>query len=223
MIPPDGGREDGELAEGVSIFESEKKGDEAAERRAAHAGGCGVFAGAVGAVDEGEQFAHEQLAVGFGFASAHLPVGSVGILGHAAGSGVVQADDEERLHSSGEDFSISMLVHAPGAAGDEGRFGVEKILPVVEVEDGVAPVGVLVVSRRQVDEDVAIVGQEMAVPLAMDLQLRERSVVGDRRGAVAIDREVSLQIARLGFRWNPAASGVPPSPSNTVVEVLLIQ
>ena len=83
--------------------------------------------------------------------------------------------------------------------------------------------GVLVVARGQVDEDVAIVGQEMTVPLAMDLQPRERSLVGDTSGAVAIDREVSLQICEARLSLESGGERVPPSPSNTVLEVLLIQ
>ena len=78
-------------------------------------------------------------------------------------AGVVDADDDQRLDAAGVDQLRRGLADAPVLAFLERGVGLEQILPVVHVEDGVPGLGVPVVARRQPDEDVAIVLEEFGV------------------------------------------------------------
>jgi hypothetical protein len=69
--------------------------------------------------------------------------------------GVVDADDDQGLYVSALDQRLRRLVHAPFHAGDVRGRAVEYVLPVVQVEDGVAR-GAAVVTGREVDDYVAI-------------------------------------------------------------------
>ena len=146
--------------------------NQAAERRAADAGVFALGADAVLAGDPGHQFFGQQTTVGCGLAAAHLPVAFVRVLGQAAVAGVVDADDDERLNFAGLDGFVGVFAHCPSAACDEGSAPVEEVLPVVQVEHRIGLFRVLAVAGRQVDDDVARVGQELASECAMKAQAR---------------------------------------------------
>ncbi len=114
----------------LGVAQAEVERDEAAERGAAEAGGVAVGADAVVRGDKGQDFASEREAVLRGLAAAHLPVALVGVLGHAV-AGVVDADDDQRLHFTGANGCVGVLADLPGAAGDERGAWVEEVLSVI--------------------------------------------------------------------------------------------
>src|ERR1700734_2036260 len=92
-----------------------------------------------------------------------------------AGGGVVNADDDPRLHFAGAGGGVGLLANLPGLAGDEGGARVEEVLAVLHIDDGVGAVGVLVVAGRHVDDEVALVGQIDAGKGAMQAETAVRS------------------------------------------------
>ncbi len=163
VIPPEGGRHDGEVAEDFGVFEAEEEGDEAAEGGAAEGGvGCGGQ-GAVGGVDEGFELFDEESAVEWTIAATHFVVAGGGVLGHAAEAGVGDADEDDGLDAVGECEFVGGGLGAPGAAGDVGGVAVEEVLAVVKVEDGEAKVGFGEVLGGEIDGDGAVVGKDGGV------------------------------------------------------------
>src|SRR5580658_7327756 len=125
----------------------------------------------------------------------------MGVLGQAS-IGVVDADDDQRLDLAGADGLVGVLANLPGAAGDEGGAGIEEVLAVLEVEDGVSARWMAMVAGRDVDDKVAFVGQVMAGEGAMEAE------TGMRRGG------------RLGFRGGEQTLG-GRRPGGVVREMLV--
>lgn len=166
VVPPDAGREDGQLAEVLGVAQAEVERDEAAEGRATEPGGLPFSLDTVAAGDEGHDFFDQQAAVVIGFAAASLKVAFVGVLGQTAVAGVVDSHDDQGLGLAGFDGGVGMLADFPGTSG-EGGGGIEQILSVVHVENGVGSMGVLVVAGRQVDDEIAGIGQVLSLKAAV--------------------------------------------------------
>jgi len=79
-----------------------------------------------------------------------------------------------------------MLAHFPGAAGDERGSRVEEILSVIQIENGVSAVGVLVEAGRQVDNEVARVGEMLARERAMQAKAWVKGIVPGRKKGFAL-------------------------------------
>ena len=141
-VPPDAGGKDAEFAEDLRVVEADGEGDEATERTAGEAGVFGSGEGAEGGVDERFEFVDKEAGVEGAFAATVTPVFAGGVLLHAVMAGVVDADEDERLDELFAGEAVGGGVGAPGAAGDVGRAGIDEVLAVVEVEDGVATVWV---------------------------------------------------------------------------------
>ena len=71
---------------------------------------------------------------------------------------------------AGFDDLLRMLAHLPSSAWDVGGAAVEEVLSVLQVEHGVGLLRMLAVAGRQVDDHVALVGQELALESAMETQ-----------------------------------------------------
>ena len=113
LIPPDGGREDGEFAEDLGILHAEIDGEQAAERRAAETFIGGALGDAIARFDEGLERFDEQAAVFIGFAAAEFAVASGSVFGEALFAGVVDADDDERLDGALGDEGVGGFADAP--------------------------------------------------------------------------------------------------------------
>jgi glycerate kinase len=90
-------------------------------------------------------------------AAAHLPVVLVGVFSQPAVARVVNADNNQRLHFAGADGGIGVLANLPGAAGNERSARVEEVLPVLKIENRIGAVGLLVVARGHIDNEVTLV------------------------------------------------------------------
>ena len=111
-----------------------------------------------------------------------------GVLGHAAETGVGDADEDERLGEAGEVEAVGGLAGAPGAAGDVGGARVEEVLTVVKVEDGKAAVGLGDVGGGEVDVNIAQVGEELGAEVWQDDVTRIVVEVADRVDGVGRQR-----------------------------------
>jgi hypothetical protein len=160
LIPPDAGREDGELAEDLRVGEAEGEGDEAAERGASESGVGGVGEGAEGAVHQRLELFDEELSVAVAGSAAETRVSCGGVLGHATNPGVVDADEDDGLDLTGFCEGIGGRVGAPGVVGDVGRATVHQVLAVVEIKDGEASGGVVEIHCRKVNNDISLTGQK---------------------------------------------------------------
>jgi len=163
VIPPNGGREDGEAGEDVEVLEPEEEGDEPAEGGAAESGVFGLREGTVGGVYEGFELLDEDAPVAAAFASAHAEVAGGGVFGHTAEAGVGDADEDDGFNLAGESKIVRGGPRSPGASWDVGGVRVEEVLAVVEVEDREAAVAIVFVLWREVDADGAVVGQDGGV------------------------------------------------------------
>jgi len=155
IIPPDGRREHGQFSKRRRILEPEMHRQQSAERRAADRGVGRAGKGLVGLVDERLEILDEHPAVIVG--PAALPIlGSGGrrVFVDAMVARVIDADDDDRLDASGENELLRRLVDVPLFA-ERGRL-IEYVLPVVQIEHGIAIGGGLIVARRQVHHDRAV-------------------------------------------------------------------
>ena len=152
--PPDGRRHDEQLAKNLRMLQTEIETDQSAERRAADAGVDCVRKGSAIAIDERLQFVDDELSVSSRAAAPAPFVFDVRILGHALHTGVVNADDDERLNFISADEALCRLIQAPLVAKESCR-AIEEILPVVHVEHGITGSGRRPVIRRQIDNHVA--------------------------------------------------------------------
>ena len=71
-------------------------------------------------------------------------------------TGVVDADEDERFEGTGVDQLIGGAMDVP-VLPSEGGGAIEKVLAVVKVEDREAAFWLLVVTGREIDDEVALV------------------------------------------------------------------
>src|SRR2546425_8600232 len=90
-----------------------------------------------------------------------------------ARSGVVHADDDERLDLACMDANIRRLPDVPVLSWNERRCAIEKILPVMKIQDGKMPRGLLRVSRWRVDDKVSLIAKEARAKLFVFAELSE--------------------------------------------------
>ncbi len=197
VIPPDTGGKGGDFAEDAGVIEAEDERDEAAEGGASEGGIGGVGEGAEGGVDEGLEVVDQELAVEGAFATAELGVAGGGVLGHAAGTGVGDADEDEGLDETGAGELVGGGVGAPGVAGEESGAVVEEVLSVVQIEDGEALVGVGEVGFWEINSDVARAGQEAGLEGREDAVTR---VVIELAGGGGCGITFRKQVRVLGWR-----------------------
>src|SRR5580658_445894 len=95
------------------------------------------------------------------------------VLGQSRGR-VVDADNHQRLHFAGADRLVGLLANLPGASGDKRSARIEEILSVLQIENRVSALRMAVVSGRNVDDQVALLGQVMAGEGAMKPEPRMR-------------------------------------------------
>ena len=123
----------------------------------------GARQGPVGAVDQGFQLVGDQPAVVGGESATEAGIPGRGVLVNAFFAGVVNADDDQRLEEAAGDQLIRGLADPPVFTGLKCGLRVEQVLPVVHVKDGVAAVGVHVVTGGEPNQDISVVGEELGV------------------------------------------------------------
>src|SRR5882724_2787882 len=86
--------------------------------------------------------------------------------------GVVHADDDKRFDLPRTDAMIRGLPDVPVLPRNEGRGAVKEILSVMKIEDGKLARRLLLVSRRCVNDEVALIAKEARAKLFMFAELR---------------------------------------------------
>ena len=114
---------------------------------------------AIFAVDQGLHLFDEEFCVAIGAATAEFRHVSGSIFANARFR-VVHADDDERSDRARLNAMIGGLANVPVLAGNEGSGAIEKILAVVKIENGEMAGGLIGVSGRRVDNEVALVAEK---------------------------------------------------------------
>ena len=73
------------------------------------------------------------------------------ILGRTLFAAMPDANDDDRFHQALRDEPVGRYVGAPGTDVAVFNVGFKAVLAIVHVEDGVMPVGFVVVIGRQID------------------------------------------------------------------------
>ena len=146
---------------------------------------------AIGAIDERLQLFDQHLAVGIGLAAAEAFVLDRRVFIDAMLAGVVDADDDQRLDLAGEGELVRGLAHSPVVAFAERRLRIEEVLAILHVENGEAPVGVLIVHGRQINDEVVLLVLDLRRELGVKAEARLQVVGGCeleilRSGALAL-------------------------------------
>src|SRR5207247_6045736 len=84
---------------------------------------------------------------------------------------VVHADDDESSDRARLNAMIGGLANVPVLAGNEGSGAIEKILAVVKIENGEMAGGLIGVSGRRVDNEVALVAEKARAELFVFAEL----------------------------------------------------
>ena len=77
-------------------------------------------------------------------------------------SRVVNANNNQRRHLARVDQVIGRLPNVPIHAGDEGGCAIEKVLAVMQIKDRKCAARLVIVARREINDQVALVAQDSA-------------------------------------------------------------
>src|SRR6266571_2353929 len=163
------------------MLQSQIKGDQSAKRRPADAGVLWPGKHAIFALHERLHFFNEKFCVAIRAPASELRHMRGRIFAHTRFC-VVHADNDERLDLASVDAVVGGLPNVPVLPGDEGRRAIEKILPVVKIENGKPPRGLLRVAWRGVDDEVALIAQEArSEPFVLAELSRAHGAIATRR------------------------------------------
>src|SRR5229473_1056280 len=170
LVPPNRWREGGDFPENARMLEAQVERNKSAQGGAADAGVLRAGERAVFAVDEGLHFFDEKFGIAIGAAAAEFGNVSRRVFANA-GFGVVHADDDQRGDGADLNAVIGGLADVPILPGDEGCGAVEKILAVMKIEDGKMARGLLGVSGRSVNDEVALIAEKARAELFVFAEL----------------------------------------------------
>ena len=136
---------------------------------------------AVFAIDERLHFFDQKFCIAVGAATAEL--------GNFGGSvftnsrfGVVHAHDEDRGDRARLNAMIRSLADVPILPGNEGSGAIEKILAVMKIEDREMTQGLVSVSGRRVNDEVALIAEKARAELFVFAELsRAHGAIVTRR------------------------------------------
>ena len=111
-------------------------------------------------MDERHYFLNEKFCVAVGAAATEARRFSGRVFINADSSDVVNSNDDERLDGAGENEIVGGVADVPIHAGDEGGGAIEKILAVVHVQNRKAAFGLLVIPRRKINDEIALIAEE---------------------------------------------------------------
>jgi hypothetical protein len=119
LIPPNGRREGGEAPENIGKFQTKIEREQAAERRTAHAGVRGARKHAVFLLNKRHHFLQEKFGVAVGAAAAQARRFGWRVFVNTHFSNVVNAHDDQRLHSAGKNEIVGGVADVPVHARNE--------------------------------------------------------------------------------------------------------
>src|SRR6266404_6873856 len=170
MVPPHRRGERCNLPENARMLEAEVERNKAAQRGTADAGMLRAGERAVFAIDEGLHFFNEKFCVAVGAAASEF--GNVGGSVFAnARVRVVHPHDDQRGDRPRLNKMIRGLPDVPVLPGNEGGGAIEEILAVMKIEDGEMAPGLVGVSGRRVDDEVALIAEKARAELFVYAEL----------------------------------------------------
>ncbi len=170
VVPPYGRRERGNFPENARMLEPNIEGDQSTERRTADAGMLWAGERAVFAIHKWFHFLDQKSRISIGAAPAELRCMGRRVFPDAR-FGVVYPHDNERLDGARLNATIRGLSNAPILPRDEGGGTIEEILSVLKIEDGKMAPGLVSVSGRRINDEVALVAEEPRVKLFVFAEL----------------------------------------------------
>src|SRR5882672_2522012 len=170
LIPPDGRRERGDFSKHARMLEPQIEGNQAPQRRTADAGVLRAGEHAVFAIDEGLHFFDQKFCIAVGWAAAGFGDVGVSVFAHARVR-VVHPHDDKRGDRARLNKMIRGLPDVPVLPGNEGGGAIEEILAVMKIEDGEMAPGLVGVSGRRVDDEVALIAEKARAELFVYAEL----------------------------------------------------
>src|SRR6266404_7248529 len=153
------------------MLEAEIQRHQSTQGRAAHSGHARIREHAVLLLNEGHYFLHEKFCVAIGAAAAEARRFGGRVFVNANFSDVVNSNDDERLHSAGENEIVRCVADVPIHSGNEGGGAIEKILAVVHVQDWKAALRLLVIARRKINDEITLIAEETRAELFVPVKL----------------------------------------------------
>src|SRR5260370_23208346 len=114
---------------------------------------------AVFAIDERLHFFDQEFCITVSAAAAELGNGRGALFANAR-LGVVHPDDDQRSTHARLNAMIRGLPDVPVLPGDEGSGAIKEILAVVKIQDGEMARGLVRVSGRRVNDEVALIAEK---------------------------------------------------------------
>src|SRR5882672_182674 len=201
VIPPDRGRESGNFSERFRHTKAEIEADETAERGAANSGAPGATFDTICGLNEGHQFIEEKFSVTIGATAAESGHARRGVFANAGFTRVVDADDDHGFCPASENGRIRGIPNMPIHSGNIGRATVEKILAIMQIEDGKMALRLVVVAWGKVNNDAARVAQVPRRKLVVFAKL------SSAHGAIVTSRSLASTLcpgATSNFTTRPA-------------------
>ena len=125
---------------------------------------------AVFAIDERLHFFDQKFCIAVGAAAAEFGNFAGSVFTNSR-SCVVHPDDDQRGDRANLNAKIRGLPEVPVLPRDEGSGGIEEILAVLKIEDGEMAQGLVSVSGRRVDDEVALVAEKARAKLFVFAEL----------------------------------------------------
>src|SRR2546426_5029773 len=133
------------------------------------------------AIDEGLHFFDEEFCVTVGAAAAELGNMCRSVFANAR-FGVVHPDDDQRCDRASVNAMIRSLPDVPVLPRDEGSGAIEEILAVMKIEDREMTQGLVSVSGRRVNDEVALIAEKARAELFVFAELsRAHGAIVTRR------------------------------------------
>src|SRR6266705_3511987 len=170
VVPPYGRRERGNFPENARMLDSNIDGDQTTERRTTDAGMLRAGKRAVFAIHKWFHFLNQKPCISVGAAPAEFRCMGRRVFPDAC-FGVVHPHDNERLDSARLNTTRRGLSNAPILPRDEGGGAIEEILSVMKIEDRKMAPGLVSVSGRRINDEVALVAEEPGVKLSVFAEL----------------------------------------------------
>src|SRR3989442_4227604 len=134
------------------------------------AGGCSILG-----LGKGFQFFERDPAVTVGFSAAERLAGDRCVLLRSLRAGMINPHDDQRPDLARGNQLVRCLRHSPVFSLDKRSRAFKQVLPVLQVQRGKAPLGLQVVSRRQIDDYVPLPPQNSRCKCRMLVQFADRS------------------------------------------------
>src|SRR5580765_763136 len=111
-------------------------------------------------MNERHHFLKQKSSVAIGATTAETRYARRRVLPEPRLPGIVNSDDDKRLDATAVNFAVRRRAHVPVLSVERGCT-IEKILTIMQIEDGKAPQRLFLISGRQIHCEAALVAEEL--------------------------------------------------------------